>query len=94
MARCGEATRALTAVLLLIRLALDNQALSASLEREEAARQEDKEGHEGALRQVQQELGAAGQRAARQEVELTGYKAQVRAAGYTYKAHLGRRYIP
>ncbi|GAB4823683.1 hypothetical protein N2152v2_010729 [Parachlorella kessleri] len=59
------------------RLALDNQALSASLEREETARQEDKEGHEGALRQVQQELGAASQRAARQEVELTGYKAQV-----------------
>ena len=71
-------TRARIAVALHYRLALDNQALSASLEREEAAREEDKEGHEAALRQVQQELGIASQRAARQEVELTGCKAQVR----------------
>jgi hypothetical protein len=57
---------------------MDNQALSASLEREEAARQEDREGHEEALRQVQRELGAVSQRAARQELELTACKAKVR----------------
>lgn len=56
---------------------MDNQALSTSLEQEEAARHEDREQHEEALRQVQSELGALGQRAARQEAELTERRAQV-----------------
>ena len=58
-------------------LALDNQALAGSLEREEAARQEDHEAHEAALRQVQCELGALGQRAAKQDAELAEKRAQV-----------------
>ena len=41
------------------RAAMDAEVLGASLAREEAARREDQEAHESALRSVQQELGAA-----------------------------------
>lgn len=62
--------------------------MAGSLEQEEAARREDREAHEAALRQVQQELGALGQRAARQEAELTEQRAKV--SGWAWAAREGQ----
>ena len=62
------------------RLAGDAEAAAAGLAREEAARREDREQADAALRSVQGELGALGLQMKQHEGELSEQRAQVRAA--------------
>ncbi|PRW33188.1 kinesin-3 isoform X2 [Chlorella sorokiniana] len=59
------------------RAAMDGEAMAASLAREEAARKEDREAHDAALRQVQQQLGSLGQEVKAREAEVGERQAEV-----------------